>query len=47
MKVINLYGDSFVKTCRDLATQINESGEVFDVGVGILTGGGFVAREVY
>ena len=24
MKVINLYGDSFVKTCRDLATQIKE-----------------------
>ena len=47
MKVINLYGDSFVKTCRDLATQINESGEIFDIVVGIQIGGGFVAREVY
>ncbi len=47
MKVINLYGESFVKTCKDLATQINNSGEVFDVVVGIQTGGGYVAREVY
>ena len=47
MKVINLYGDNFVNTCKDLATQINESGEVFDVVVGIQVGGGFVAREVY
>lgn len=45
MRVVTLQNDDFKKTCEDLSSVI-KSDFIPDVIVGILTGGGYVGREV-
>lgn len=46
MKVINLLGHDFNRACQSLALKVGETYHP-DILIGILTGGGYIGREMY